>query len=578
MFKSYVLKFRAFRKLIGRDSFLYLVTSIVLSFIVFLTESSFAFILQGFLGALNIINSAELLPKWYPKGMVENSLILIAIGFFRSFFLASCSYFQSVAGNAFQRDQRNKIARFSLDFVNDRSSSQVISDFTDTIGRACSGIIALAGIIVNIALTVLFFILGLRIAPLEMLFSTFLLFVLVVPFKILDSRVTLSSNGLAGEWQNITGFLVKGMKFNFYLKIYGLIDDSVLRIKKSINSYFKHSCNYLFISAIRASVPNFLGILIIAILALVSIKYGNAKGGIVLSFFYIFIRFSQSASALFGSMTGFAINKKTFEDLYDINNVIDEKYREIQTLPQAPLSKAEQDLFQESIKTQGVSVHISHLYFKYPKPNQWSIHDFSLSLTKGDCLIVTGESGSGKSTLLSLLLGVNLAQKGEILINQKPLGQIKELLYEHLTYIGPDPYLIDGTIRDNLKFGHTKPESITDDEISNALEIACVKSLVESLPEELNFVFSENAQISTGQKQRIAIARGLLRRPKLLIMDECTSNLDHETECLFAENIKSLFPEMTVIIVTHRPIFAKLGNKFLQLTSHLNHHAQKVQE
>ena len=186
-------------------------------------------------------------------------------------------------------------------------------------------------------------------------------------------------------------------------------------------------------------------------------------------------------------------------------------------------------------------------------------------ITKGNTLVIKGQSGTGKSTLLSLILGINIPTSGEILINDFSTSSCTINFDNILGYIGPEPYFINGTIKENLLYGLSKDRQITEMELWNALELMELKSLVMNLPNQLEESIFDIPQFSTGQKQRLSFSRAIIRRPSILILDEATANLDTATENKIIENLTPLFKNCTSVIVTHKNAFDKIATHEITL-------------
>ncbi|WP_257211273.1 ABC transporter ATP-binding protein [Francisella opportunistica] len=164
---------------------------------------------------------------------------------------------------------------------------------------------------------------------------------------------------------------------------------------------------------------------------------------------------------------------------------------------------------------------------------------------------IVGESGAGKSTLADLLLGILSADSGYIKIDNITLDE--EHMYswrELISYVPQDTYLFNESIKDNLLWAAPKA---TDEDIHEALKLAALYDFVVKLPNDINTVIGDRGvYLSGGQKQRLAIARALLRKPKVLLLDEATSALDIQNEELIYETLKKLKGQITIIIITHR--------------------------
>lgn len=161
---------------------------------------------------------------------------------------------------------------------------------------------------------------------------------------------------------------------------------------------------------------------------------------------------------------------------------------------------------------------------------------------------ITGSSGSGKSTLLNLLSGRLSSYSGQITLFGKNIDDLTyDEIYDQIFYVEQTPHIFELTLRDNLNLG----ENFTDDDIWSALQKVNLDHLFSSLPYQLDTVIGDSHQkLSGGQLQRLAIARGLLRKKKLFLLDEATANLDKENAS-YIEKMLLNNPDLTVIMVTH---------------------------
>ncbi|MFV0533775.1 MAG: ABC transporter ATP-binding protein [Cumulibacter sp.] len=196
-------------------------------------------------------------------------------------------------------------------------------------------------------------------------------------------------------------------------------------------------------------------------------------------------------------------------------------------------------------------VVIEHASFSYPHAATAAVNDVDLRIPAGASLALVGETGSGKSTLASLLSRIYDPQHGRITIDGVDL---RDLTNENLTSIvgvvAQEAYLVHASIRDNLRLA--KPDA-TDEEIWRALEAAQIDDLLTGLPDGLDtLVGSRGYRFSGGEKQRVAIARTLLRDPRVLVLDEATSALDNDTERELQAALDALVIGRTTITIAHR--------------------------
>ena len=194
------------------------------------------------------------------------------------------------------------------------------------------------------------------------------------------------------------------------------------------------------------------------------------------------------------------------------------------------------------------------------------LENLSITVKKGEKIAFVGESGSGKTTLAKLLLNFYQAEKGELHIAGHDIRDINiEYLRDKIAYISQETFLFAGTIIDNLTLG--MPE-VDLEKVTNICKAVKIHDFINTLPLRYETHIEENgANMSGGQKQRLAIARALLKEPDILIMDEATSNLDSITEKAISDVLDKTLADMTTIIIAHRLSTIKKCDKIYVIDS-----------
>jgi len=198
-----------------------------------------------------------------------------------------------------------------------------------------------------------------------------------------------------------------------------------------------------------------------------------------------------------------------------------------------------------------------NVHFVYNHTGIKALSDFSLTIQKGEKVLVLGKTGSGKTTLAQLLLRFYDPTSGQITMGGVPLQQFNvQALRNYISYVQQDVFLFSDTVADNISFGSKDPVGL--EVVKNAASLAAVDHEIEGFEKGYDTLIGERGvTLSGGQKQRISIARALLKTPELLILDDCLSAVDAKTEHKILNNLAGFLDPKTAIVITHR-IFSVL--------------------
>jgi ATP-binding cassette subfamily B multidrug efflux pump len=196
-----------------------------------------------------------------------------------------------------------------------------------------------------------------------------------------------------------------------------------------------------------------------------------------------------------------------------------------------------------------------------------AIRNLSFEIKKGETLAILGRTGSGKSTVINLLMRQFDPIEGEIRIDDTPLQQVNIEAFRKQSGVVPqEVFLFSDSIRNNVKFGLSDDQEANDEDVKEVLKTAHVWHNIKEFKQGLDTVLGERGvNLSGGQKQRVSIARALIRKPKFLILDDCLSAVDTETEEIILGNVKGQIEKNTTLIVSHRVSSIRNANHILVL-------------
>ena len=182
---------------------------------------------------------------------------------------------------------------------------------------------------------------------------------------------------------------------------------------------------------------------------------------------------------------------------------------------------------------------------------QHNLKHIDVTIPRNKLVVLTGVSGSGKSTIAGLVATFLTPTSGRVTVDGKDLSQVRLSSYrKHLGVVLQDDFLFEGTIRENILF--PRPEA-TEEQLQKAVMGAYVNEFTDRMELGLDTVIGERGvKLSGGQRQRVAIARAMLADPRILILDEATSNLDTESESLIQKSLNELVKDRTTFVIAHR--------------------------
>jgi ATP-binding cassette subfamily C protein CydD len=333
------------------------------------------------------------------------------------------------------------------------------------------------------------------------------------------------------------------------VKIFGAARREMLEIERSSEEYRLATMSVLriaFVSSLMLELIGALSIAIVAVLAGVRLLAGRMAFS---SAYFVLLVAPEYFLCLRSLGTQYHARMRAASAAEQIRELLGELSRGPKA--EAAASKRSGVSAPAMTRRPGASLSFEEVRFGYlGKP---IIENLSFSLAAGGRLALVGPSGSGKSTLLRLILGFAEPERGSLAFDGRPLGLVpRDELYSDIAWLPQRPTIFRGSLRYNIGLGR---EGASGAEIDRASRMARVEEFAEALPQGLDSLVGEGGQeLSSGQAQRLALARLFLRSPRLLLLDEPTAHLDPTSERLVNAAIEELAEGRSMILVTHRPL------------------------
>ena len=549
---------------VGRRVAVIGVSTIFLGFVLFVLEIGLAFSLQSFFYGLGLIGERpSYFASWFPYENLPIVLgVFLVFGTLRGVGTWAQSYVTGMVIIDFESRMRGQLLRWS--FANRSANVGAVADlFNDKIIGASNFISSLLSVTSRLTISGLLILSLLQISFKITVVVLVALVLLAIPLRFLNRRILDDSGQLHVNIASTLDRLLLGIKNSLLLHIHGTSGLEEERAQMSLRDYRQGYGRYYLFSGLKGTLPYIYGIWLISLIAFASHEFDSIEPALLVSYLYLFLRFVQSLGELANLGSYLTLTRPRMAVLWSW-----------WTTDRLRVDKGVA-LLANDANTSGllsddalIGWTLEDVSLRYADGQPLVLDGIDLTIKPGATLVIKGPSGSGKSSLLALLLGMQSPSHGSVAViddkgASRDMNAARAALLQVIGYVGPESFLIPGTIRDNLNYGASM--HYHDADMIKALELAeC--GFVFAQPGGLGHVLTEKGEgLSAGQKQRLSLARALLRKPKVLILDEATANLDFETEATIVETLSHLKGRVTLCIVSHRAAFDDLADIQLNL-------------
>ena len=357
--------------------------------------------------------------------------------------------------------------------------------------------------------------------------------------SVLSKKIKVIQKTIVAETTALAGATTESLRNIELVKSLGLAPQEIARLNGTTDKILQlemRKVRYIrSLSFIQGTVVNALRTSIMFLMLYLIYAQQITIGQFFSLFIYSFFIFGplQELGNIINLYREAEVSLKNFQDILDMK-------KEPRPLNPVPLPTLH-------------TLAFDHVSFQHQTASSPALTDISFSIRQGDTIAFVGPSGAGKTTLVKLLVGLYRPRSGDILYNGHPSAEVDlDQLREQIGFVTQDTQLFSGTIRENLLFVNPKA---TDAECLDVLHKASCDSLLARASKGLDTVIGEGGvKVSGGEKQRLSIARALLRRPHLLVFDEATSSLDSLTEEEIGQTIRAVgtSQEVMTILIAHR--------------------------
>lgn len=491
----------------------------------------------------NIINIASNPAKYNFKSMLINAGIMIVLiaqnvpthTIFMRFLSKGIRNMEARLRGAILRKLQQLSISFHDDVRTGKLQSKVLRD-VESVEQLSNQLISTGwGAVLNVIFAV---VVTLKKEPVIALFYLITVPISTTLIRSFREKIRERNRAYRNEIESMSARISDMIEMIPVTRAHGVEDSELEKIHLQLNEVKNKGFSLDFINAIFVS-SNWVTFQISQVLCLVVTGYmaysGKMPIGDVVMYQGFFIIIVSSVNVILNIYPQLT---KGFESINSLGEIIE-------------CSDIEQNEGKKKVEKVEGNFVFENVEFVYNSSNEPAIRNFSLEVKSGECIAVVGESGSGKSTLMNLVIGFRRPTSGRILLDGENMEELDLRTYRnYLAVVPQNTVLFSGSIRENIAYGLNH---ISDKKIAEAITMANANEFIEKLPQGVDTIIGEHGgKLSGGQRQRIAIARALVRNPRVIIFDEATSSLDVVSEALIQQAIERLAKGRTTFIVSHR--------------------------
>ena len=478
------------------------------------------------------------------KNIKNIGLTLLILYITSAIFSYIQNYLMIITSNGFAFSLRTKISKkinkLPLKYFDSTSYGDVLSRVTNDVDTINMSLHNSLGTLVS-AIALLFGSLFMMfktnyILALTSIFSSFIGFAFI---SVITKRSQKYFVKRQSELGKLNGHIEEIYSNQIVVKVYNGEEDALSKFNEYNNGVYNANRKSQFLSSIMGPMMGFignLGYVCVCVVGSILVVKGTISFGVIVAFIMYVRLFSspltQIAQSITNLQTATAASERVFEFIEETE--MDDE------------SNLEKTLDKNKVKG---NIEFEHVKFGYDN-DKIIIKDFNASVKPGQKIAIVGPTGAGKTTMVNLLMKFYPLNDGDIKIDGISTKELtRENIHDLFIMVLQDTWLFEGTIRDNIKFNK---KNVSDEEIWKALKTVGIDHFVKTLPKMLNYKVEENESISSGQKQLLTIARGMIEDSPFLILDEATSSVDTRTEELVQKAMDKLTEGRTSFIIAHR--------------------------
>jgi ATP-binding cassette subfamily C protein len=422
-------------------------------------------------------------------------------------------------------------------FFSRMKSSNFAHALTNEIERVSIGTGQFLTLLASIMILLVYIIFALKLAGLitGIIFIVGVIILLILRKKINSSRT--KGEHITTTTQDLYSSIIQQLNGMKTIKSFGMEEENIKIFSKQTDQVAQ---TYLDTIQSYADVKLLFDVgtvVILSIIVWLLIEVVNISTVTLLILIYLFVRMIPQ----------FSIIQRSYQYFISIlpayNNVI--------TLEKECIEKTDiKGQINDKIKLNN-SITFNNVSFSYSKSDNFALENLNLKINAGKTIAIVGSSGSGKTTIADMIMGLIFPDEGELKVDDLTLSpELLRIWRNQIGYVSQETFLFNESIRSNMTLANP---NATDKEIAESLKLASAYQFVNNLPEGLETNIGDlGVKLSGGERQRLALARALIGKPSILILDEATSNLDSENETKIMESLDEIHGDITILIIAHR--------------------------